>query len=68
MHFTYFCTLNFLIWTTSKFRGVDKKGILVVLATYLVLKYLLFQNYIQFYFIFFIFEFFFQTIFSPCMF
>jgi hypothetical protein len=48
MHFTYFSTLFFFIWTTTKFRGVDKRRILVVLATYFVLKYLLFQNYIQF--------------------
>jgi hypothetical protein len=49
MHFTYFCTQNFFIRTTTKVQGVDKKSILVVLATYLVLKYLLFQNYIQFF-------------------
>jgi hypothetical protein len=49
MHFTYFCKRNFFIWTTTKVQGVDNKSILVVLATYLVLKYLLFQNYIQFF-------------------
>jgi hypothetical protein len=48
MHFTFFAHKTFSYRTTTKVQSVDKKTILVVLATYLVLKYLLFQNYIQF--------------------